>query len=191
MILVADENAPKYHNFVLEDEPGFNFKWVFLGILIGGLGIGGYLAYSYLKSQLQRQSSDGQEGIISRRETSPALDFSASSSALKSLSPESSKSSLLASVSKDKLIIKVLNGSRVAGQAGKVKDLLVTGGFENVTTDNSDKAVTGGSIVRFGTGVPESMQTEIKNLLKDYLKVINPGDPISDNLFGVEITTGK
>lgn len=69
------------------------------------------------------------------------------------------------SVDKTKLKIKVLNGSGVAGQATKVKDLLKEKGYEDILTGNADNFDFKQSEVQVKKG-----EESIANLLKNDIK---------------------
>ncbi|MCL5070219.1 MAG: LytR C-terminal domain-containing protein [Actinobacteria bacterium] len=75
---------------------------------------------------------------------------------------EATKSSSLNFVAKEKLKIKILNGSGIAGQANLLKDKLTKSGFKNIETGNSEERLKNRSLVEFSSKVPEDLCQEIQ-----------------------------
>lgn len=97
----------------------------------------------------------------------------------------------LAEINKKDLKIQVLNGSGIAGQAGKVKELLEGLGFEEVETGNAENSGTQVSVAAFSQKVSLTIQNEvITELNKIFAKVSTQSGDLDPNL-DILITTGK
>jgi hypothetical protein len=104
---------------------------------------------------------------------------------------ETSNSASLASVSISDLQLTVLNGSRVEGEAGRVRDFLKSSGLSHVAVGNFSGTTQNGSTVHFGTGVPDALQKEFLEILKKNVSNAEIGDPLKNEPLGVEVVTGR
>jgi len=96
-------------------------------------------------------------------------------------------------IDKSEVKIEVLNGTSVAGLAGKLKDELVKLGYEadNIETGNSDDDVTT-TTVTFKETYPESDREEVIELLEDtYTNVDDKEDDLDEFDFTIVIGTPK
>lgn len=75
-----------------------------------------------------------------------------------------------ASLTKESITIKVLNGSGIAGQAGRVKNQLIKIDFLQIEIGNAEKKETGNSVVYFKEGVPADLAKEILDQIKTVVK---------------------
>lgn len=93
-------------------------------------------------------------------------------------------------VNKTDLTIEVLNGSGVAGQAGKVKSILEKVGFLNITADNYRGLYKGGTVVKYSTRVSEDLHQEIVRELNKSIANVS-AESTSGGKFDVTILIGK
>lgn len=96
-----------------------------------------------------------------------------------------------ATLSKGQLSVTVLNGTGIAGQATKVKNLLIELGLTKIETDNAEGANAEDTVVIFSSGVPDSLQEEVINLLKERFDNVSTQKNISSPSADILITTGK
>ncbi len=88
-----------------------------------------------------------------------------------------------------KVKIQVLNGSNVAGQAGKVKDQLSALGYQNIETGNTENSFTY-TTLDYLSKVPNGVVDELKKELeKTFTKVTS--EATKSGTFDITITTGK
>lgn len=88
------------------------------------------------------------------------------------------------------LKVVVMNGTGIAGQAGRVKDLLSEAGYTNVITENSETKDYQKTEIIFSSKVSEKQQSEIKELLlKTFTAVTSKTDTKADK--DIQITTGE
>jgi hypothetical protein len=72
------------------------------------------------------------------------------------------------SVPKNKLAVKVLNGSGIVGQADKIKDALEKAGYTNITTGNAPSGQTQKTLVVTKSIVSEEQKEEINKILSEF-----------------------
>ncbi len=70
------------------------------------------------------------------------------------------------SIAKKDVVVEVLNGTTIAGLAGKTKSQLADAGYTNATTGNAPTQDVTATTVAFSSKVPQEYQTEIVTLLK-------------------------
>ncbi len=88
------------------------------------------------------------------------------------------------------LKVVVINGTGIAGQAGRVKDLLFEAGYTDATTENSETKDSQKTEIVFSSKVSEKQQSEIKELLlKTFTAVTSKIDTEADK--DIQITTGE
>lgn len=93
-----------------------------------------------------------------------------------------------------KITVNVLNGSGIAGEAGKVKDLLVDLGFsdENVSTGNAAAYNFEDVSVSLKESASEAIYDEIKSALSENYEVSLSNDKLDENSdYDAVLTVGK
>jgi hypothetical protein len=164
----------------VEKSGGFDFKLFFgflvlfalIGALIGGL--------YYYKQRVGNLSNTNTE-----EETQPAES--------ETPSPEPTMTPAPA-VDVSKLKVSVLNGSGISGEAGKVENLLVAGGFSKdlVATGNASAFNHKTTSVSLKKTVPAEVFDKIKTALGSGYEVIKAVGDLSDTSANdIEITVGK
>lgn len=106
-----------------------------------------------------------------------------------SISPQPATES--AALSKEQLEITILNGTGIAGQATKVKDLLIELGFLKVSTDNATGAKAEDTVIVFSPRVVDSLRQEIMDNLKEIFISISAQTNSATSSADILITTGK
>jgi hypothetical protein len=92
------------------------------------------------------------------------------------------------------ITVSVLNGSGIAGEAGKVKDLLSEAGFseDNIQTGNADSYDYQDISVSLKSGLPEKLIESIETSLSSNYEVKISGDDLQENsTYDVVIIVGK
>jgi len=88
-----------------------------------------------------------------------------------------------------KLSVEVLNGSGVAGAAGRVRDILEKGGFQNIEVGNAGSSAHRDTTVSMKEGIADSVLDVIEKLLDAYTVV--SGDVLDeDGQVDIIITVG-
>lgn len=88
------------------------------------------------------------------------------------------------------LKIDILNGSGVAGQAGKLSDALKAIGFQNIQTGNAE-ASSGATQIDFKPDVDKNLINQIASELKESLTNVATKEAMLSGDFDVVITTAK
>src|SRR4030043_599655 len=89
-----------------------------------------------------------------------------------------------------KYSVQILNGSGIAGEAGRVEKLLNTAGFTNTKTGNAKAYDFQESEIAIKKGIPDILFSEVEKALSSYkLTKIDPLDESSS--FDILITVGK
>ena len=140
----------------VKEKSSFNILWILIpGMLLLGLLIGGIFAYVFgIQKISTSQPTDSEEtqNITVEPTISPTTKPTASPSA---------------SLSKYK--IKILNGSGIKGEAGKVQTLIETAGFTVLSTGNASTYDFTKTQISIKTGVDQEFITSlIKTLEKNY-----------------------
>ena len=140
----------------VKEKSSFNILWILIpGMLLLGLLIGGIFAYVFgIQKISSSQPTDSEEtqNITVEPTVSPSIKPTASPSA---------------SLSKYK--IKILNGSGIKGEAGKVQTLVETAGFTVLSTGNASTYDFTKTQISIKTGVDQEFITSlIKTLEKNY-----------------------
>jgi len=140
----------------VKEKSSFNILWILIpGMLLLGLLIGGIFAYVFgIQKISTSQPTDSEEtqNITVEPTISPTTKPTASPSA---------------SLSKYK--IKILNGSGIKGEAGKVQTLIETAGFTVLSTGNASTYNFTKTQISIKTGVDQEFITSlIKTLEKNY-----------------------
>ncbi|MCL5439040.1 MAG: LytR C-terminal domain-containing protein [Patescibacteria group bacterium] len=108
------------------------------------------------------------------------------------IEPTATPTPTLIPILKSDIKIKILNGSGVAGQAGKIKEKLIALDFKDIETGNADEAtLKGKSTVEFSKKIPKSLQDEIVSELNKSLSNVVVSSSASGLSVDVLITTGK
>ena len=140
----------------VKEKSSFNILWILIpGMLLLGLLIGGIFAYVFgIQKISSSQPTDSEEtqNITVEPTISPTTKPTASPSD---------------SLSKYK--IKILNGSGIKGEAGKVQTLIETAGFTVLSTGNASTYDFTKTQISIKTGVDQEFITSlIKTLEKNY-----------------------
>jgi len=140
----------------VKEKSSFNILWILIpGMLLLGLLIGGIFAYVFgIQKISTSQPTDSEEtqNITVEPTISPTTKPTASPSA---------------SLSKYK--IKILNGSGIKGEAGKVQTLIEKAGFTVLSTGNASTYDFTKTQISIKTGVDQEFITSlIKTLEKNY-----------------------
>ncbi len=152
---VKEETEPEKEEKT-NKESSFNVLWILIpGMLLLGLLIGGIFAYVFgiqkIADTNKTDSSQTQE-VIAEPSISPTLKPTASPSA---------------SLSQYK--IKILNGSGIKGEAGKVQTLIETAGFSVLSTGNALTYDYTKTEITVKTGIDRDFIIALeKTLKKDY-----------------------
>ena len=140
----------------IKEESSFNILWILIpGMLLLGLLIGGIFAYVF---GIQKISD------IKKTDTSESQNITAESTVSPTAKPTASPS---ASLSKYK--IKILNGSGIKGEAGKVQTLIESAGFTVLSTGNAATYDYTKTQITIKTGIdPDFVSTLAATLKKSY-----------------------
>ena len=140
----------------IKEESSFNILWILIpGMLLLGLLIGGIFAYVF---GIQKISD------IKKTDTSESQNITAESTVSQTAKPTASPS---ASLSKYK--IKILNGSGIKGEAGKVQTLIESAGFTVLSTGNAATYDYTKTQITIKTGIdPDFVSTLAATLKKSY-----------------------
>ena len=140
----------------IKEESSFNILWILIpGMLLLGLLIGGIFAYVF---GIQKISD------IKKTDTSESQNITAESTVSPTAKPTASPS---ASLSKYK--IKILNGSGIKGEAGKVQTLIESAGFTVLSTGNAATYDYTKTKITIKTGIdPDFVSTLATTLKKSY-----------------------
>lgn len=166
---------------IVEDKPhkesSFNILWILIpGMLLLGLLIGGIFAYVF---GIQKISNPIKTDVTSTQNTTvePTLSPTAK--------PEASPS---ANLSKYK--IKILNGSGIKGEAGKVQTLIETAGFTVLSAGNATTYDYTKTQITIKTGIdPDFVSTLVATLKKDYQ--LEDPKTVSSQTNDITVTVGN
>jgi len=139
-----------------QKESSFNILWILIpGMLLLGLLIGGIFAYVFgiqKISDSQKSNTSGTQNITVEPTAAPTSKPTAGPSA---------------SLSKYK--IKILNGSGIKGEAGKVQTLIEAAGFTVLSTGNAATYDYTKTQITLKTGIdPDFVSTLAATLKKNY-----------------------
>ncbi len=115
---------------------------------------------------------------------------SPSSSPLPTASPVAKEAEKPTTLDKKDLKLVVLNGTKVPGQAGKLKDKLAEFGFENVETGSTDEVATN-TLVLFDQKVSEEQKAEIEKILNEFFVKIIIQEATESAQYNIAIETGQ
>ncbi|OGE63138.1 hypothetical protein A2964_00855 [Candidatus Daviesbacteria bacterium RIFCSPLOWO2_01_FULL_40_27] len=121
--------------------------------------------------------------------TEATLEASPTSISTESAAPETSTES--ATLAKDRLRVSILNGTGIAGQAVKIKNLLIPLGLSKIEVDNAGGASTTDTIVIFSPVVAPDLQNEIAALLQEEFDNVSIQNDLDSLDVDILITTGK
>jgi hypothetical protein len=97
-----------------------------------------------------------------------------------------------AEVELDVYEVNILNGSGIAGEAGKVSTLLELAGFDNIDTANADSYDFVNTEISLKEDIPNSVYREIKESLEDTYIVEKLDDPLGEDYdYDIEIVVGS
>jgi len=152
-----------------EKKPAVNKKLIIIllvVIVVGGLVVGGTL---YFKSRVEK---------------TPGGETSSAAVTTPTPTPEPE------TVALEDYLVQVQNGSGIAGEAGVVKGLLETQGFEEVDTANAASYDFTDTEVSMKKDVPSGVFDEIEKALKDYT-VVKKDDLSDSSEFDIVVTVGS
>lgn len=109
----------------------------------------------------------------------------------KELPSQSTNSASLVALEKKDIKIQVLNGSGIAGQAGKVKDLLGKIDYTDIETGNLARAETKETVINFSSRVLETQKKEIITTLEKIFAEVSVGTKSASLEFDSVIITGE
>lgn len=96
-----------------------------------------------------------------------------------------------AALDKDQLKATILNGTGIAGQAAKIKDLLIELGLSKIETGNAEETEITDTVVMFSHAVAANLQDEIIDLLKENFASVSAQENSASPSADILITTGK
>lgn len=105
-------------------------------------------------------------------------------------SAKTQEATVAAEFKREEIRIHVLNGSGIAGQAGKVKEKLTEIGYTNVITGNIESSEASGSSIIYAQDLEESIKSEIGGLMDSIVEGISQTNE-AINEFNAVITLGK
>ncbi len=91
---------------------------------------------------------------------------------------------------KGQISVNVINGTGTAGQAGKVKTMLESLGFSDITTANSENPTSIVTMLEFAGDVASEVKREVENELSLTFETVKTGDLPADSSYKIVITTG-
>ena len=140
----------------VKEKSSFNILWILIpGMLLLGLLIGGIFAYVF--------------GIQKISTSQPANSEETQNMAVEPTVSPTTKPTASPSASLSKYKIKILNGSGIKGEAGKVQTLIETAGFTVLSTGNASTYNFTKTQISIKTGVDQEFITSlIKTLEKNY-----------------------
>lgn len=94
------------------------------------------------------------------------------------------------SIAKKDVVIEVLNGTTVAGLAGKIKSQLADAGYTNATAGNAPSQDATTTTVAFSSKVPQEYQIDIVTLLKKVFTNVTVDTTVLTGSIDVKIITG-
>ncbi len=180
--ILSSRNALNQVNFLenLNPSPSENKKgWLLSGLLISFsiLAISAIAYWFLLRPQPKKEevSSIKPESLKQTEASGSAVN-----EATDSASEESTSSAK----------IKVLNGSGIAGQAAKVKEILGGLGYKDVETGNTETSDNTQTIAAFSSKTSDKVRQEIITELKKLFSDVDQQES-EDAEFDIIITTGK
>lgn len=154
-VIPEEEDKPVEKKVDNKSSTNFNIFWIILpGIMLLGLLMGGIVAYY---SGLNKFKSS-EEAAANNSTPQPSITVESSPSA-----------SPAAKIDLTKYKIKILNGSGIKGEAGKVQALLEKAGFTIESTGNASKYDYTKTIIQAKEGVDNAFLAQLeKNLSQTY-----------------------
>lgn len=197
-----DENAQPTDQFYgLPQEPKKRSMKspFFILVIIMIIGIIGFVGYSMVNSQNENVDEEAEsEEIItptftptpSPQET-PSTTISITPTSKIQPTPTKSVSTSGKSDDKSSLTIEILNGSGVAGVAGKAKSLLTDLGYNITSTGNADNFEYEQSVIEIKASKSSFLKDLEKDLSKDYVIGETSSTLSASNQTDVRIIIGK
>lgn len=202
--LVSMHNLQRVGNFLTDAEKSVSpersggakkyiSKLVIIGVvcmLLGGLVIGGYHGVTKTKTGSRIFA------VITSRLSKPKqpqlkTNTKPSTTPIAEENQGTQSAGLLAQLSKDTILISVINGSGIVGQAGRIRTSLESAGYINIQTGNSARPVTSGSTVTFADTVPEEIRKEVTALVAKIVADISTQQATESGEFAVRIITSR
>ncbi len=162
-------------------------------IIFGGLFILGGLAALGLMSKLIKNPWAKNETPVVKT-TSPSSSTPAASVTVSVGSDSavlvSSSSAAQKEVAKDKLNIQIINGTGVAGQSTRVKDLLTKLGYKNIEIGNIQITGETKTVVDFSSKVSQPNRQEMIKGLQDIFATVSTKDASPSAKYDISVITG-
>lgn len=185
--IYKDKELLKNSNFLNDSSTNDNtssskkdlFIIAFLLVVIFILGF--ILASIYLKLPLPFLSKETKSAVAPKISSTPV---STASATLKI----SSQSAVLET---DQIKAMVLNGTGIAGQAAKIKDLLITLGILKIETDNVEGVSVKETAVIFSPLISSDLRKKITALLEENFDSVTVQSNSASESADILITTGK
>ncbi len=152
------------------------FLIIFVILLVLGLIGGGFYYYqANMKDDTTTETQPSEEVVIAEPTSAPAEEVE-------------EEEEIVAS----EYTISILNGSGIAGEAGKVEDLLIEAGFEEIETGNADAYDYIETQVSVTEDAPSGLYSLVEESLEGAYTVILSEDNLDeDSDYDVEIIVGS
>ena len=151
-----------------------------IALLVLGLISGGFLFYQ--KMFLPKISDGGVQ-------LSP--EISATTSPIVPVMPESAPAAVPEPPEKENFPIRIFNGTRIAGEAGRLRAILQEKGFTVINIGNNEDQNQIATAIFASGGIPEELVSELRLILALYYQeVLVSPSPVSDNKV-INIVIGK
>ena len=145
-------------------------KIIIIILVVVGLIVGGFFYYNSLQKKLAKPPTETEISPTTEPTEEPTPD----------------------EVAKDEYTISILNGSGIAGEAGKVKTLIEDADFVVESTGNAEKYDYDKTIIQAGSKVSMSWLNDLKAILKkNYQLQTSVEDIASEASTDVVIIVGK
>lgn len=105
--------------------------------------------------------------------------------------PESTPSTKLSNLAREKVSILILNGTGIAGQAGKVKKMLMDLGYQEIDTDNADSQGLSKTSLTYKPGLDKTIKTEVVTALGKMFVDVSAKESSSSSSYQIKIVTGQ
>lgn len=164
------------NQFNLNNNKKSSVKQIVIAIVLLLVVVGGVVGAGSWLIQYQKGLKNPPESALIKTEPTFAPD--------KIISPTG------VPLSKEKIKIRILNGSETVGEAGEVKKLLEDDGYKTIETDNYDKTIDH-TTINHTASVSSQMVVEIKKLLEKTFSPVKISSDSQPTLVDLEIITGK
>lgn len=148
---------------------------IIITILLGGLGVS---AYQFRQQFTNKATKTDAQKIIEESLSSPSPEAIASTSAIP------------VPVAKEALKLQILNGSGVAGEAGKIKARLQKLGFKEIDTGNSPFDNRPEAVASYSAVVSQKERGEVKEFLDSNFSKVLESEATNSAKYDITIITG-